>query len=225
VTTSEYRPVPLASFIMALHSFWAIELVPGKEFTTTPEFDIHVTTAVLPSNATGKGRTLVNVTYPEVDEEDNEKPGQSFTVASLKLDHNDSQQLDILFDADMPVTLSVTGNPVHLIGTLVPPEPDMYGDSDDDEDILSQEEDDEDIEDEDEEEAEADIQAQLQKKRPAAQQSNGAAAKKPKQEAAAPQKPQQQTPKQGGEQKKPQQQQQKTPQQQQQQKGQKPKKQ
>jgi len=207
-----------------LKSFWAVELVPGKEFTTTPEFDVHVTAAILPAGVKDKERTLVTATYAEVDEEDNEKPGQAFTIASLKLDHNDSQNIDLIFDADVPVTFAVVGkNPVHLVGSLVPPQGDDDDFmSDDDEDILSQEEDEEgeDAEDDEDEEAAAAIQAQLSKKRPAGQQTNGAAAKKPKQEQAAPKqeqkKPQQQqqTPKQGGEQKKPQQQQQKTPQQQ-----------
>jgi len=207
-----------------LKSFWAVELVPGKEFTTTPEFDVHVTAAILPAGVKDKERTLVTATYAEVDEEDNEKPGQAFTIASLKLDHNDSQNIDLIFDADVPVTFAVVGkNPVHLVGSLVPPQGDDDDFmSDDDEDILSQEEDEEgeEAEDDEDEEAAAAIQAQL-KKRPAAQQTNGAPAKKPKQEQAAPKqeqkKPQQQqqtTPKQGGEQKKPQQQQQKTPQQQ-----------
>jgi len=197
-----------------LKSFWAVELTPGKEFTTTPDFDIHLTQAVLPAGANDKARTTVTAKYDDEDEEGNTKAGTAFTIASLRLDHTDSQPIDLIFDADVPVTFTVTGkNPVHLVGFFVPPQnEEPFGDFDsEDEDIDSDQF--------DEEEEEEEEEAPKKRAAPGGQSTNGApAAKKIKQEVqqkAQPKeekKPQQQTPKQGGEKKPQQQQQQKTPQ-------------
>jgi len=203
-------------------SFWAIELHPGKEYATTPDFDLHITQAVLTGASKDKSeRSVISVKI--ADEEGGE--AKTFSIASLKLDHADSQGLDLVFDQEEEIVFTVSGkNTVHLSGYLIPPngDEDDFGDEfgSDDEEIPSGEE--FGSEDEDEEEADDDIQAQIAAKRKAIQQQNGAPAKKAKQEA--PQQPQaqkpkqqQQTPNKPAEQKKPQQQQQqKSPAQQQQ---------
>jgi len=227
-------------------SFWAVELLPGKEFTTTPDFDLHITQAVLPASAKDKERTVVSV---KIDEEGADN--KSFAVASLKLDSAESQQIDLVFDSDEKISFTVSGkNPVHLSGYLIPPsqegsEFDYPSDDDeeiDEDELISEDEDgegDEDDESADEDELRAKLLEAAGKRKAGGAQENGAPAQKkakqdtqpgapaqqPKQ-GQTPKQGQQQTPKQGqtpknAEGKKPQQQQQqqqKSPAQQQQQK-------
>jgi len=180
---------------MALRSFWAVELVPGKEYTTSPDFDLHVTQAVLPASAKDKERTIVTVKFTEEDGEDS----TSFAIASLKLDGADSQHLDLLFDSDRPVTFTATGkNSVHLTGYLVPDNGGYDSDLGDlDDDDISGEEGEEVDDEEDEEDAELaeeQIRAQLKRKVQDAAKQNGAPApKKAKQDE---QKPKEEKPKQ-----------------------------
>jgi len=192
----------------------AVELVPGKEYTTTVPADLHITQAVLPANAKDTTRSVVSIQFASEEEGEKEK---AFAIASLKLDSQDSQALEVVVDDSATITLSVSGkNPVHLSGYYVPDtdggEDSFYG-SDDDE-IDSDELGSDDEEEVDEEAATKAIAAQLAKKRQQ-QQQNGGETKKAKvvAEAAAPapkQQQQQQKPKQ--QQEKKQQPQQKTPQ-------------
>jgi len=171
-------------------SFWAIELTPGKEFASSPAFDLHITQAVLPEGA--KDTTQRSVIQCAVD-------GKTFSVASLRLDNADSVPLDLVFEEGSNVTFTVSGkNPVHLVGYFIAGANDDEFDDDDlgefDEDELDVE--DEDEEDADEEEADAATQLALQNNLKRKQQqgnANGSAAKKAKQEAAPkqPQQPQQ----------------------------------
>jgi len=205
--------VSLFVFIMAaeegdiVRSFWAIELVPGKEYETTVEIDLHITQAVLPAAAKEQGRGVVSIKFKEEDDKSKEK---SFAIASLRLDAQDSQALDVVIDEGSTVIFTLSGkNNVHLSGYYVPdsaPEDNFYGDDDDEidsDELGSEGEDDEDddLNEEEIEKANAAIAAQLAAKRKQAAQ-NGGEAKKAKVEA--PQKQQQQQPKQ---EKKPQQQQ------------------
>jgi len=182
-------------------SFWAIELIAGKEFTTTPEFDLHVTQAVLPASAKDTGRTVVNVSFPDSEEK------SYFAIASVRLDHSDTQSLDLLFDADRPVSFTSIGkNPVHLIGYTVGPDDSegggmygSYGSSDEELDSDMGEDFEEDGEDDEEDIANNQaLQALISQKRKAKTElTNGnapaaPAPKKAKQE----QKPQEQKPKQ-----------------------------
>jgi len=134
-----------------MQSFWAVEIQPGKEYTATPDFDVHVTQAVLAANSKDKERTVVSA---KVEAEEGEK-AQSFAIASLRLESHESQTLDLLFDATTPVTFSVTGkNPVHLTGYLVPPadDEDMFGEEgefDEDEEGLEGSEDEEELSEDD----------------------------------------------------------------------------
>jgi len=210
---------PVSSEGGANRSFWAIELQPGKEFTTSPDFDLHVTQAVLPAAAKDKERTVVSV---KIDEEDAEK--KPIAIAALRIDHAESQNIDLVFDANETVTFSVSGkNPVHLSGYLIPPAGAESGDEfdyddeeiDEDEFGSEQEGSEEDV---DEDEIKAQIEAAGKRK---ALAQNGAPAQKkakqdqPKAAAAPQQKPQQakpqDTPKSEGKKPQQQQQQQKSP--------------
>jgi len=190
-----------------VRSFWAVELVPGKEYTTTVPIDLHLTSAVLPASAKDTTRSVVTIKFAE----DDGKESKSFAIASLKLESHDSQALDIIVDEGQTVTFTVTGkNAVHLSGAFVP---DSGASSDDeglyddeiDSDELGSDEDmgsEDDVDDVDEETlAKAQAALAAQKRKQPAQ--NGGDAKKAKVEA--PQQPKQE--------KKPQQPQQKAPQQ------------
>jgi len=166
---------------------WAIELQPGKEYTTTPDFDLHVTQAVLPAAAQDKARSVVSVRIDEASEK------KSFAIASLKLDSHESHSVDLVFDAEEGITFSVSGkNPVHLSGYLIPPqqggEDFEFDDDEDDEDIASQDEDElegeEGDEDADEEAIQAEVANQVAKRKGQAGENGAPAQKKPKQEPA-----------------------------------------
>lgn len=207
-------------------SFWAVELTPGKEYTTTPEFDLHVTQAVLPASAQDKGRSVITV---KVDEEGADQ--RAFAIASLKLESSDSQSLDLVFDSQESITFTVSGkNPVHLSGYHIPPsgsegdefdyDSDELGSEDEDEEISGDEGSEGDEDEIDEEELKAQIDAATAKRKQQQSQNGAPAPKKAKQEQqAAPkqqtpkqeQKPQGQTPKAQGNTPKQQQPQQKSP--------------
>jgi len=211
-----------------VRAFWAIELVPGKEYSTTLPFDLHITSAVLPIAAKDQGRSVVTLAF----EEDKEK---AFSIVSLSLTQNASQPLDVVLDEDTDVTFTVHGkNPVHLSGYYVNENQEgMYDDDEVDSDEFGEEMG---IDSEDESEGD-DVDEEVDpvtmgkfkqfldgNKRKAEQLQNGGEAKKAKAETAQqPKKPQQNTPSKP-EQKAPQHQQQQKPQQQQkQQQQQKPK--
>jgi len=158
-------------------SFWAVEILPGEHsITTVPEFDLHITQAVLPADAKDTGRTVVNVKVGE----------KTFAVASLKLNTSDSQSVDLIFDADRPVSFSVTGkNPVHLVGYYVggggeesegEDDEDMYGQlglgEDSDEELGEIDEDD----DEDDDEVDQAIEQRLLAAQAQKRKANGPAA-------------------------------------------------
>eukprot|EP00026_Physarum_polycephalum_P012433 Phypoly_transcript_12741.p1 GENE.Phypoly_transcript_12741~~Phypoly_transcript_12741.p1 ORF type:complete len:353 (+),score=95.75 Phypoly_transcript_12741:79-1059(+) len=105
-------------------AFWAIELVPGKEYNTVLPFDLHITSAVLPFSAKDTGRSVVTLTF--ADEKD-----KTFSIVSLDLAHA-SQTLKVVLDEESDVTFSVHGkNPVHLSGYYTNENPeDIYGDGD-----------------------------------------------------------------------------------------------
>jgi len=92
-------------------SFWAVEITPGAAFETSPPYDLHVTQIVLPAGATDKGRTVVSCTVGD----------KSFALGSLKLDLCENIHTDLIFDADVPMQLSIAlgKNPVQLIGYYV----------------------------------------------------------------------------------------------------------
>jgi FK506-binding nuclear protein len=180
-------------------AFWAVELVPGKEFSTILPLDLKITQAVLPASAKDTGRSVVSITF--VDE-----PSKTLSIVSLKLDSNDSQSLEVVLDEDSEVKFTVSGkNPVHLSGYYVPNQEGPEGFYDDEDDEIDSDEVGDEIDDDESEEEEASPQilAALEKKRKAAQ--NGAEANKkvksenapqqPKKEASTPNKPQQQQPK------------------------------
>jgi hypothetical protein len=80
--------------------------------------------AVLPASANNKERSVVTV---KVDEEGAEK--KSFAIAALRLDGSESQNLDLVFDADETISFTVSGkNSVHLSGYLIPPQGSDEGD-------------------------------------------------------------------------------------------------
>jgi len=218
-----------------VRSFWAVELVPNKEYTTTVPIDLHITQAVIPASGSDKSsRSVVSIKFEE--DEDDKSKEKAIAIASLRLDTHDSQSLDVVVDEGSTVTFTVTGkNPVHLSGYYVPDNSDddnegLYGDDGSDEEIDSDEIGSEDDMDElddsaDEEKINAAL-AQLKRKQGA--QNGGSDAKKAKVEKAeAPQQPkqekkgqqqQQQQKKADAPQQQKQQQQEKKPQQQQQQK-------
>jgi len=156
-------------------SFWAVEIAPNKEHTTTPQFDLRVSAAVLPANATDKSRSLVQVKLEE----------QPFVLASLKLDLQENVNLDLIFEAGKEVSFSVVGkNPVQLIGYFIDVDTGIGGELDDDEDDIDSDDeifdeddegDDDDDEEVDEEELAKTIQALTNNKRKVEQpQANGA---------------------------------------------------
>jgi len=204
-------------------AFWAVELVPGKELTTTFPFDLHITQAVLPASAKDNGRSVVSVKFNEEEEKESEK---AFSLVSLSLDKHDSQSIHVIIDEGSSVSFSVSGkNPVHLSGYYAPdqgPEDGFYGDEEgSDEEIDSELEDSDDDEDDQETaRAQAAIHAQLAAKRKQVVQNGGDAKKAKVESAEQPKKQQQQqTPQQKGQQ---QQQQQPKKQQQPQQQGKSP---
>jgi len=176
-------------------AFWAVELQPGKEFTTAVPFDLHITQAVLPHTAKDNGRTVVSLTFKEEEEGEAEK---AFAIASLSLERNDSQGLNIVIDENSTVSFTVHGkNPVHLSGYYVPDESGeegFYGDEEIDSDELDSENDEE-----EEEKLNASIQAQLAAKRKQTVQ-NGSDAKKAKVDVEQPKKQQPQQKEQKGQQ-------------------------
>jgi FK506-binding nuclear protein len=201
------------------HLFWAVELVPGKEYTTTVPADLHIAQAVLPATAKDAGRSVVSIQFSDEDEESETKE-KAIAIASLRLDNQDSQALEVIVDEGATITLTVSGkNPVHLSGYYVPDEngddEGLYDDEVDSDEFGSEEEGEEEEESEDEEAVQQAIKSQLAAKRKQVAQ-NGGDAKKAKVEAgAAPQQP-----KQPQQQQKPKQQEQAKPKQAQQQKAQ-----
>eukprot|EP01111_Echinosteliopsis_oligospora_P001197 TRINITY_DN116_c0_g1_i2.p1 TRINITY_DN116_c0_g1~~TRINITY_DN116_c0_g1_i2.p1 ORF type:complete len:316 (-),score=124.52 TRINITY_DN116_c0_g1_i2:64-1011(-) len=151
-------------------SFWAVELLPGKEHTFIPEFDLIVSQAVLPEAAKDKTRSVVSVKTND----------NTFAIASLTLGSHDSQNLDILFDQGLELTLTNSGkNPVHLSGRYHEEDDDMegmygdeYGSEGEEGEGFSGSEEDDDDDDIDEEELTKQIQAQANKRNAAA--ANGA---------------------------------------------------
>lgn len=231
-------------------AFWAVEVIPGKEYVTTPIFDLKLTQLVLPASATDKSRTVVQCKVED----------KTFALGSLKLDLHENVHLDVIMEEDKEVTFTVSGkNPVQILGYYMDNGlPDEFdedidsdeemdgelesGDSEEGEEGEEGEEDEEGEEGEgepDEDAIEAEILKQFEDKKRKAGIVNGNANKKPKveqppqqqqkqqQQPQQKQQPQQQAKKeqkQGGEQKQQQQQQQKKEQkpQQQQQQQQKP---
>lgn len=158
-------------------ALWAVELLPGKEQTTVPEYDLIITQAVLPETAKDKLRTVVSVKGGDL-----ETP---FAIASLTLGTIESQPMQVYLDQDVEVTFINHGkNPVHLIGRYHE-EPDyegMYGEEDDEfgsegEEAFSGSEEDGD-DDIDEEELSKQIEAQG-KKRAAAAANGGKGGQQP----------------------------------------------
>jgi len=173
-------------------AFWAIEVVPGKAYATTPTFDLKITQLVLPANASDKGRTVLQCSVE----------GKTFAVGSLKLDSHENIPLDLVMEAGRELSFSVSGkNPVQVLGYYIS-ETDFGSDDDDDEGMELQDDDDEidftgeddesmefgeDDEDEeaDEEEISKATLLALNKRKnaiPMNGQQNGGAAKKPKHE-------------------------------------------
>jgi len=202
-------------------AFWAIELVPGKEYSTTLPYDLHITQAVLPASAKDTGRSVVSITFADEKE-------KTISIVSLKLDSNDCQAIDVELDEESEITFTVSGkNPVHLSGYYSPgDEPEGFYDDDDEEidsdevsgdEMGAEDSDEDDVDDDVDPETMKKVQSYLADNKRKAQLQNGGApgAKKPKtdapqqqqQQKATPSKPQQQ------EAKKPQQQQQQKPQQ------------
>jgi len=148
-------------------ALWAVELLPGKEQTTIPEYDLIITQAVLPETAKDKTRTVVSVKGGDLQ--------TPFAIASLTLGGTECQPLQVYLDQEVEVTFINHGkNPVHLIGRYHE-EPDLEGMYDDDDEEFgsegeeafsgSEEEGDEDV---DEEELTKQIEAQGKKRAAAA---------------------------------------------------------
>jgi len=109
-----------------VNTFWAIELVPGKEYETVAEMDLRITAAVLPASAKDTGRSVVSLSTSA-------EPEKSFAIVSLRLDSHESQTLEVFIDRGTAIKLSLGGNSknhVHLSGHFVIPGPDEF-DSDD----------------------------------------------------------------------------------------------
>jgi len=189
-------------------AFWALEVVPGKEFTAQPPFDLHLTQVVLPANAADNGRSVLQA---KVDD-------KQFAIASLKLNMQENISLDLIFEAGKTIDFTVSGkNPVQLLGYYIDNQGggmsddeldgESFGDFDDEEvDSEGDEDDDEDDEDEDDVSLDLDQEIdqatlkKLQQKRKAELQQETNGAKKPKVDQQKPQQ-QQQPQQKGGQQK------------------------
>jgi len=161
-------------------AFWAVEVVPGKEYNTAIPFDLHLTQLVLPASATDKGRTVVQAKFSD----------QAFAVGSLKLDLQENINVDLIFEAGQNITFTVAGkNPVQLLGYYIDNQG-VDGDDDDSDDELGSldglgaygDEDDDDEIDSDDEDEEIDeaaltgatLQSLAQKRKAEAPHANGA---------------------------------------------------
>ena len=165
--------------------------------------------AVLPASAKDTGRSVVSLTFAD--------ENKTFSIVSLKLDHNESQSIDVIIDEGSQVKFSVSGkNSVHLSGYYVPDEnPEgnplllslkiikintllgIYDDDDEidsdevgDDDEMGMEDSDDDVDADIDSATRAKVEALMAKKRKAAPQNGAEANKKPKADA-----PQQQQPK------------------------------
>jgi len=206
-----------------MRAFWAIELVPNKEYSTSLPFDLHITSAVLPASAKDNGRGVVSVSF--ADEKD-----KNFSIVSLKLDTHDSQSLDVVLDEGSEVTFTVSGkNSVHLSGYYVAENTDdgLYDDDDIDSDEVGDDDeleggsDSDDVDEGVDAATMAKVQSLIEDKKRKAQQNGAESNKKAKAEPQQPKKESKPTPSKATPSKatpsKPQQQEGKKPQQQQQQ--------
>jgi len=110
-------------------TFWAVELVPGKEYETVAEMDLRITAAVLPASAKDVGRSVVSLSTSA-------EPDKSFAIVSLRLDSHESQTLEVFIDRGTSIKLSLGGpskNHVHLSGHFIVPDSGEFDSDDEDE--------------------------------------------------------------------------------------------
>jgi len=112
------------SNILKMQRFWGKEIRPGKPLTETLEEPLHLTQVALDAHAKGSDRNSLQVTVE----------GKKHTLASCRLGALEQFPLDLVFDADMEITLEVVGsNPLHVSGYYILYDEDLEDDQDLDE--------------------------------------------------------------------------------------------
>jgi len=165
-------------------SFWAVEIEPGKEYSTILPYDLVLKQAALGATAKEGERNILHVKFGE-DKKD-------FVLGSLRLNSVEQIPLKLVFEAGENVGFHVSGSSsIHLCGTQLvnPDEDDEFGDEFDPEELAAAVDNAEEGDSEQEEEMDKVIkQAALNagKKRPNEEKGKQQAAKKQKGEDAAP---------------------------------------
>jgi len=93
-------------------AFWAVEVEPGKEYTTVLSDDLLIKQAVLGATAKEGERNLLHVIYGD-DKKD-------FVICSLRAGHTEQVPLKLIFEAGEKIGFKVSGSSsVHVAGTLL----------------------------------------------------------------------------------------------------------